>query len=248
MSYDEEILSQFDQYDADEMSIADREAFEKRLEKDEELASKYQDYQHLKRGINEYSYQQFAGKMKEWEDELLLDKDEKSVPLNKKWYMLAASVVILILSVISFTQLTGDLSSEEIFASNFEPYPDIITDRGAGRQLLNEGLYKYESGEYEAAIKDLRKYLADNSEKKEVLFYLGQSYLANGETSKALDIFNSLTEAEDFKLQEANEWYRALAYIKMENTKTAQKILQLIQGNTDHAYRERSEKLLEKLN
>lgn len=248
MSYDEHTLSQFDKYTEGKMTEEEKTVFEIALKENEILDKSFQDYLHLKAGIREFGYLRFSDKLKSWESELSAEHETKVITINKRWYLVAAAVTFLILSVIGLSRYGGTATEQEMFASYYEPYPDIITNRGSGQQLLNKGLYEYESGNYEEAIAAIRAYLSDHREQNEVRFYLAQAYLANNETGKALDIFNILQEEENFKLKEANEWYTALTYLKLENKNTAKELLQQIQRNTNHAYRERSEKLLKVLN
>ena len=248
MSYDENTLSRFDSYSDGSMSETEKANFRRELNEDDKLASAYQDYLALREGISEFGYKTFSEKMKEWESEIGNENEAKVIPVRSKWYMMAAAIALLILAMIGVRQFSNETTDEEIIASYYAPYPDVITDRGNGEQLLNEGLYLYESGEYTGAITSLRKYITEHNQKKEVLFYLGQAYLANGQAGEALEIFNTLSEEENFKLSEANEWFRAIACFKLDNKETAKEILQQIRRNTDHAYRERSENLLEELN
>ncbi len=247
MSYREEILSQFDRYSAGEMNADEKQAFELSLEKDEVCQKSFQDYQDLKIGLTEFAYDQMAAKLADWETEIASEKTGKVVPL-KKWYLIAATISMVLIATISWWRMTSPESSEGLYAGYYEPYPDIITSRGSGDELLNEGLFSYESGAYEQATIYLKNYLVTDKENKEVLFYLGQAYLANDEPANALEIFKSLEQESEFSLKQANQWYLALTQLKLKNKESAKDILQLIIRNTNHAYREKSEILKEKLN
>lgn len=248
MSYSEEILSQFDSYTAGKMTPKEKDVFEASLEKDVTLKQAFDDYLHLTEGLSAFGYAKFSEKIADWESEIAAEKNTKIVPL-KSWYMIAATISLLIVAVLGWWKFGMQDSSEELYASYYQPYPDILTSRGSsGETLLNEALYYYESGNYELAIEKLNKVLADDQDNNELRFYLGQAYLANNDALKAQTVFRSLLDQNNFALYDASEWYLALASLKTGNIIATKEVLQQINRNTNHAYREKSKQLIERLN
>lgn len=247
MSYSKEILSQFDRYSTGQMSESEKQTFEASLKDDLALQKSFDEFLHLKDGLVEFGYSQMSDQIAGWESEISSLEGGKVISL-KRWYMIAATISVILVAAISWWRLSPPESAENLYISYYEPYPDILTSRGSGEKLLNEGLYSYESGDYKESIGYLKNYLVTNKEHKEVLFYLGQAYLANDEPVNALRIFKDLEQENKFTLKEANQWYLALTHLKLKDTSSVNETLQQIIGDTNHAYRERSEKLIKKLN
>ncbi|MEL6557532.1 MAG: tetratricopeptide repeat protein [Bacteroidota bacterium] len=247
MSYSEEILSQFDSYTAGKMTPDERDIFEASLEKDVALKQAFDDYLNLTAGLSAFGYAEISEKITEWEAEIVAETETKVVPL-KRWYMIAATISLLMVAAFSWWKFGIQDSSEDLYASYYQPYPDILTSRGAGETLMSEALYSYESGNYDLAIDKLNQVLADDQDNSELRFYLGQAYLANSDAINAQAVFKALINEKNFALSDASQWYLALAYLKTGDTIAAKEMLQQINRDTNHAYREKSKQLIERLN
>ena len=219
----------------------------KRLESEDQLKKDFDSYQSLKKGLVEFGYQNFSKKISSWEQEILEDEKVKVRPL-KNWMLFAASISFLIIVTFSWWFLSGTMSSTELYADFYSPYPDVITSRGSEQSKLNNGLFLYESEQYGKAVKELEKFIIEYPAKKEALFYLGQAYLANDEEDKAIPLFKELKSSPDFSFVEATEWYLALSYLKVGDMNKAKKELSQISSSAKHAYRKQSQKLLERIN
>src|SRR5690606_40420997 len=98
---------------------------------------------------------------------------EKPAP---KWYRYAAAIAMLIGIGLGYIFLNGQTDYQDLYADNFEPYPNVVapTVRGASEQVkgtMEEAFFKYDSKEYDHAA-DL--YLEFNNSEKEEYEYLYQ--------------------------------------------------------------------------
>jgi len=210
MSFSEEMLSQFDQYSSGGMSATDRQDFESRLAGDQEFSQLFQEYLSLQDGIDAFGYDQVAGNIAEWEAEVIAE--ERTVTIGaRRWYLIAASISVILVAAIGFWKLNSNESAQELYAAYYEAYPDVITNRGGNSNELNKALYAYESGVYAEAESMLKEFSQDDGNYREAQFYLGQTFMASGKTDKAIEIYRVLKDDTGFTLKEASAWYLALS-------------------------------------
>ncbi len=245
MGFDEDLLALFDQYNAGKLTDVEVNSFESRLISDESFKSDYQAYQTIRSGIANTGYEQLRQNIATWEAKL---SEEPSQRKSKNWFGLGlAASVSLIIMIGAWWMFLSKPSNEEIFASYYKAYPNVVSDRGDNNEL-NEGLFEYSLKNYQTAENKLNKYLKDHPENLQVLFYLGQSQLAVGNTEKAIHVFEELLKKGQFPLNDATEWYLSLAYLKEgQNIKTIE-LLNLITLDNNHAYGTQAEQLLKTIN
>src|SRR5690554_5284319 len=78
---------------------------------------------------------------------------EKPAP---KWYRYAAAIAMLIGIGLGYIFLNGQTNYQDLYADNFEPYPNVVapTVRGTSEQVKGtkeEAFFKYDSKEYDQA-------------------------------------------------------------------------------------------------
>lgn len=76
-------------------------------------------------------------------------------------------------------------------------------------------------------------------------FYLGLSYLKNGEAQSGLTTLQKITEP---KLRRTANWYQALALIQLNRTKDARVIIDKIRADGNHPYQIEAQQLWDSLN
>ena len=158
-------------------------------------------------------------------------KSKKSRFINP-WLLSGIAASISILLAVFLTP-----SDSNSFEKYFEPYPDLISNR----DVVNNGnaMYYYGNMQYELAITAFEEKSKLSDFEK---LYLGISYLAADQLSKAQKTFLQLqqTEREPYA-----RWYLALCYLKSKEKEAAIQQLRLIQPE-DYKYQEAS-KLLDEL-
>ncbi len=137
-----------EQYHKDELSLAEKTAFEVRLKKDKVFAEKAQEFKDIIDAIAKKEANDFRTKLKgiqtelkqddffeqqkkKWEEDnpksnpvpLNLNNGKgKIVPMkNNNWWKMAAAILLLITVGYYFFQPTANLTRAELFAKNFQP-------------------------------------------------------------------------------------------------------------------------------
>ncbi len=99
----------------------------------------------------------------------------------------------------------SDVSSE--FKSLYD-YLNSNVSAKAAEQYLSNGVDKYNDGDYDGAIDDLKEAFTLNPQSDESLYYLAQSYLKSDDQDKAIELFNQLiTSFPDSEYKDKAERY-----------------------------------------
>lgn len=144
---------------------------------------------------------------------------------------IAASIAVLLAIGWLIYTLGFKASPEELFAANYDKYPNTVYAITRGNtedtSLERKAFEAYEANDIPTAI----GYFQDLKQKSGldyVDFYLAQSYLANNDFRNAVPLFEKIIEENaDFKAEAL--WYAALANIKTgQETKAKQQLEALI--------------------
>ena len=137
-----------------------------------------------------------------------------------KWFAAASIVVLLGLSYLFTMDQTA--STNDLFASYFEPYRNVIQPMERGNEQQNEkslAFYAYEKGDYEQAIQ-LFTDLYNSTKESYYLFYKANALLKLEKANEAVPILLEHLKTKD-TLTEKTTWYLALAYLKLNDKPNA---------------------------
>jgi tetratricopeptide (TPR) repeat protein len=161
---------------------------------------------------------------------------------NKKWYMMAASLVaILVIGYAGYIN-TGNIDYNEIYDQYYEPYP-ISIQRGDDQQMPR-ALKMYSDGNNIEAIEHLSQMVNENI--PVYYLYLGSSYLEINKPDEAINNFQMAAISNDIILRQHADWYLVMAYLKSKNNAQLKKELEKI-SHADHLYKSRASVLLKKI-
>ena len=162
----------------------------------------------------------------------------------KKW-LVAASIILLF--GLGYNSINSNTTStQELFASYFEPYRNVVhpIERSTEQQDKKAiAFMAYEKGEYEKAI-TLFTELYNSSKEPYYLFYKANALLKLEKADEAIPLLLEHLKTKD-TLTEKTKWYLALAYLKIEDSEKAKALLNTI--ITEGAYKNKeAEELLKK--
>lgn len=228
---DNKIIQDYiDKYHAGEIPEAD---FQQRLESDTDLQQAFVQYQQDLKVIRAGAKEQLKKKAAS-----ALDKQEqkkvKIFPL-KRLLQIAAALVFLVVSVFLIKNINHTSSTTDLFAAHFE-LPDPAGERNANPQteIWNKAMAAYSKQDFKKTIELLSPLVKQNdfpfADRGNL--YVGLSQLMQNENQKALESFDAINVESSF-VQDA-EWFRALAFLKMENLEEAKKAFQKIVDQPRH--------------
>lgn len=224
----------------------ERLAFEERVRSEEELRALVEDMRLMREGILHASRKEVLRSLRDLET-TLPHIEAPVVPLwRNTWLQVAASLVLVLVAVYLLWPRTQEPA--QLFAENFEPYPNIImpTVRGVVENdstVKAQAFRAYDQQEYAQAIQLFEKLSVQD---EAVLLYLGNSYLASGQPEKALVLFEKVLNNYDV-FDEQAEWYVAVSYLKLEEREKARVALQKVVAR-ESSYKSKAQLILEKLN
>lgn len=232
LKMDENKTSQdyIDQYHAGEILEED---FQKRLESNTNLQLAFLQYQEDLKVIRAGAKEQLKKKVA-----LALEKHEQKktriFPL-KRLLQIAAAVTLLAVSIFLIKGINQSSSTTDLFAANFE-LPAAAVERNATPQSAawNDAMIAYANQDFKKTI-DLLVPLVDQRDfpfADRGHLYIGLSQLMQNENQKAVNNFEAINSESSF-VQDA-EWFRALAFLKIDDLEKAKKALQKIADQPRH--------------
>ena len=202
--------------------------------------------------------------------------------LKKYWIAAALLLLLTPLTVWYLSGTGSNVNAESLFAENFaaeevQAYlgshrgiDDPEASEGTGtvavvkktateenklKVLLASGVEAYNQKNYTDAVLFFEDYLKTGtnlSNEREIRFYMGVSYLAQNNTSKAKEIFKDLSQQPisfSFQpLKQSSEWYLALTLLKEGDVAQAKKRLNKIANEeSGHPYQKQAKAMLGKM-
>jgi tetratricopeptide (TPR) repeat protein len=241
----QEHLDIVDRYLEGSLSEQERTAFEERLLQDEKLQQQVDDMKLIRAGIIHASRKAALQNLKTLENTLPLVEVKVIRFWTNTWLQAAAALLI---GLLAYTFWPSSVNEQELFATHFEVYPNIImpTVRGVVENdstVKAQAFRAYDQQDYVLAIQLFEKLSVQD---EAVLLYLGNSYLASGQPEKALLLFERVLNNYDV-FDEQAEWYVAVTYLKLEEREKAREALQKVVAR-ESSYKAKALLILEKLN
>lgn len=219
MSISQENMNLFEAYQGQKLSEEAQQRFEKRLVQDKDLAREYDEYQRdlkLARALS-------AGDEMRAIMEAQRGDEGRKRGKTKRRYLVPLTMAAAIALFFYILSPEGPVNSQELFTTYFEPFPDIATDRSTAARVESEALSAYGDGDYAKAISLFEK-ITDKSDA--VLFYQSVTLLGLRNAQEAIRTIDAMSASSD--LYDFSHWYKALAFILMEQHDSARVYLQKV--------------------
>jgi hypothetical protein len=220
---------------------------EHRLTAEPEFRKMHSNYKQLPLGIRYHALADKLDQLRTLEKALPAAAPESAgVRLLQYWKPLAAAAALIL--VVTFLVLNNrSASTTELFARNFEPYPNVFEPTQRGDDVSDKrasAFAMYEQANYEGAAALFRELLAEKQE-PEVLLLLGNANLALNREEEAKN--NFLTLIRDFDgLDEQAKWFLSLCYLKSGEREKAKLIWEEL-GDPKITYSDKAKRLLKEV-
>lgn len=232
----EEKYSLIEKYLAQEMQGEELKDFEAKLQTDGELKDELSLHRQVTATLKGEKVHELRGLLKEvdqsWEDRSKKDS-AKVVNFNFRRILTIAAAVALLVIGYQFL-MTSNLSSQEIYASNFEPYPMLLNQRSIDETTDDQATYNnaisfYTKQQYSEALTAFEKLLANQPDNTTYQFYQANILLADNKADQAIPIFQKILDGDHPNFEEQTRWYLAMAYLQNEDLENAKTLLDDIQ-------------------
>ena len=237
-----------DSYLANELTEAEKNAFEQKLITNTELAEDYALYTAINGNKLENTQYQ--------KDELSFRQNVATIStgytnqnttkakgkLRKIIYIGLAAAAMLIVVFIVVPMGNTKATPNQLFATNYTYQTITETTRGESADtILNTAIAQYNTKNFEGAIANFNKIKASNALAN---FWLGVSKLELNDTKGAMAEFDILIAGTSVYKDKA-AWYKALTYLKMSDIAICKK--QLLTINNYSSYYKVAQQLLGEL-
>lgn len=219
-------LEAIDRYLDNSMSAEERLEFDTRLNDDAAFRDEFLNTKALILGIEsaglKAQMEDFHNKMKP----VIAMPTEASRNTNNRFllYSVAASVAVLI---GIFWVFNSGNSSEKLFAKHFTPDPGLPTVMSTTNEYeFYDAMVSYKQEDYTTAIKKWEAILPAKPTNDTLNFYLGVSYLAEGNATKASEYLEKTMESKNSIFLEDAYYFAALAQMKNDNIVKAKELLE----------------------
>lgn len=215
----------FDQYLQGEMTVEERNNFEKEVSVNPEFAAEFRTFKEVQVQLqNKFGHVQEREAFKENLSVISdkhFNKNKPKLILMRPWYFAAAASVAVLFGLFFFNQ-----SAKPDFADYKQQEHAYLTERGNVQEELKQAETAFNNKNYKKAIPFFESILKENKT-PEIQYYYGIALLEENQFSKSEAVFNELKSGTSVYREKAL-WYLALSKLKQKDYKASKKILQTI--------------------
>ncbi len=217
---------------------AEDEVLLKQQLRDKDFKQKYDEATFLLQVLKEEDAKRMKSKLQSIEAiENVPNKANKTNSLK-----LALSVFALILVAIAYFLLFSKSDNRQaIYASYYEPYPNVIDPIVKGGTDSLSIFQHYELKDYKKVIQTLN---SNSTLTPDQQFYLASAYLEESNFEKASELFEKLKNSE--KYSGPSHWYLALICVNRHNY-TCKKMFDTIALDKSNIYNNKAKELLKRI-
>lgn len=271
MNLSDQDIEQIERYLLGELTDEEEKTVEQRINTDPEFAdevsfmrdiinvSKQEGRQHLRENLKKAEQKEAEKIEAEVNQETEAKKKQnKKIIINRRnwfyWATAAAAVFIgLYVGVIA-----PSTHGNKLYNEYFEPYPNEVIPSTRGEEvpenfahfsqeeynLVVRAMKHYQRGNYKEASELFERHVERNRENAALILYKGISQLKSGKEEQAEMNFSYLLNLKNVEFQKEAQWYKALTFLKTNDTEDAWEILRKISETPGHPYRNKAKKVI----
>ncbi|MEZ4849368.1 MAG: tetratricopeptide repeat protein [Bacteroidia bacterium] len=226
--------------------------FEDRLQTDTEFARQVQLHQELADTFGDPDRDKLLGILSELGDEFSSKQSSpvRSLWTPKRWMTIAAGVLVLCIIGILVNRWSSGKDPQALFDQYYETYSipgNLRSPETHFDSLWNEGIKAYNEQKYEEAIPLFQQILESDSLTSSASFFLGLSLLEENQLAKSAQALEMTINDENSLFRDQASWYRALIYLKQNQTDNAGETLHGLASKSGK-YGELAKELLKVIN
>lgn len=243
-----------EQYLEGQLSTSDKEAFEKSLASDSELAQRLAKHRQVHTSLKAFARNRIRAEVSDVYKKTK-GNTSKTVQFPSWTYAMAAAILVLCMLGVGYIWLKNQHSNPTLFAQHFTPHDLRQTTLGHGEpedDVFSAFEEAYLSGNYKEAIKAGDYYLtlpdSMRTEKEDEIVRLGLAiaWLKEENPAKAIELLSDIRTKNS--QDDVARWYLGLAYLVDNQTDKAKGIFEEIVADPNTNYkRSNAEKILEQM-
>jgi len=216
-----EEFESIEQYVLGETSAEQRLAFDNKIATDKSLAAKVTEVKLLLAGIDTASLKE---RLNSYHNNIKKNHPQKGsskiIALNSKLLVAASVALLAAVSVWLYTLKANKY--EKLYAAYYKPDPGLMSAMGIGdNYLFNKAMLDYKTGNYKKAINEWSKLKTSTSSNDTLNYFLGAAQQANGNSTAALMLLQSMAADTAKPFYKDACWYTGLALLQQGNINEA---------------------------
>lgn len=244
----EHTFDEIERYLADELSPDERAAFSRRLDAEPSLREQLEKHRLAHRLLEERALDKLVrrvARQRAAQQPAVSPSEARSAA--RRWLLpLSVAASLLLIGLwLGYQGLARRYAPTALAEAYFSPYP-AGTYRGgpAEAHAFARGLRAYEQGAYERARTWLGQLTPDSARYTEAQLYLGICWLADSESSRALEALAHVRQQQDVRFSPAAQWYQGLALVQQGDWEQAMAALRQMADQPAHPYQPQAFALL----
>ncbi len=236
-----------------EMGSEEKEAFEKALAESTDLQRELAFHRQIMKGLDLNLRENTKEYLKSFEQQGESTGYRKIIGLSKVVKAACLFIVILVSGYLVYTAFFQSPGNKALAENHFEPYPNQLTnitrstEEKSYHNYIDRAMRHYSAGEYGEAIPLFKKAISKDKANGLASFYLGNAYLADGKSKKAVQILKGNQKSLPNEYEVKNEWYLALAYLANDQEKDALSHLKEICKKGNDFYCQKGQKIIKSI-
>ncbi|CAD0001728.1 tetratricopeptide repeat protein [Flavobacterium chungangense] len=215
----------FDQYLLGEMTVEERNSFEKEISENLEFAAEFRTFKEIQVQLeNKFGHEQERKAFKENLSNIAnkhFNKEKPKVVLMRPWYYAAAASVAILFGLFFF-----DYNQNPSFNDYNYPGQAHFTERSNTNVNLIQAEKAFNDRKFKEAIPFFEAVLKSNKT-SEIQYYYGVSLVQTGQYKKAEGVFNELKSGNSV-YKDKSLWNLALLKLKQKDYNGCKEILETI--------------------
>lgn len=222
MNFTEEHIAIFRARLEGTLSADEQVAFDAQIANDSDFKRAFEEFQKFEATLEDLETLETYDQVGKWENG---HQQTKKSPIRKLWVatasLAAAAAVVWMVLVTNSTE-----SNEELVATYFEPYDNVVTVRGK-KEVLDKALLAYDKKQFSKALELLNQYPNDSIG----IFYRAESLMALKRYDAAAKVYEAVI-AQQGVFVEVATFHKAVALVGQDETEKAKSTLKQIPENS----------------
>jgi len=204
----QENFERIERYVNDRMSADEKNQFEKELKSDDKLASEYEEQREIQMAVE-------IGALKENLEDIHEDLAYSQKPSKTNWWAIAAGIaIILTVGIYLFKQNSPE---EQLFATYSTTDPGLpVPMSSVDHYIFYDAMVDYKAEKYDVAINKWKGLVRAEPTNDTLNYYVGSAHYNLENYGEAVGYFEKVNPDSDSPLRYKSQWYRVLAWIKLD--------------------------------
>lgn len=241
MAEDLHNIDEFFDYLEGNLSAAEVNALEKRLDENEEEMETLKVALRVKTSAYLAGREKLRAKLSAELQDIEASRPSRSIAFQ--WWHFAAAAISIV-AIGSWFFLNNEISGEELFSMYYKRPPAFEYRGETSQNALNQAFKSYKNNDFAAAILQFKQAAPEENKEfhNEIAFFKGISLVETKEWQQALSEFTQIQAGQ--YLQDA-KWFSALIHLQIGDIEKAKDIL--VKLKRDEVYNSRATSLLKSL-